>query len=63
MEEYYAKNPLINLKEFSKEALSTYQRLNCNYNITPNTWKNILYTFKRNNNGMIDIILKKMNTL
>ena len=24
MEEYYDKNPLINLKEFSKEALNTY---------------------------------------
>ena len=33
-----------------------------NFNITPNTWKNILYSIKRNNNDMIDIILKKMKT-
>ena len=62
MEEYYDKNPLINLNEFSKEALNTYNRLKCNFNITPNTWKNILYSIKRNNNDIIDIILKKMKT-
>ena len=62
MEDYYDKNPLINLIDFTKEAFNVYKKFNCNFSITPNTWKNILYTIKRNNNDMIDIILKKMKT-
>ena len=60
MEEYYTKNPLINITEFSKEALSSHNRLKCNFNITPNTPKKILNSIIRNNKDMIDIILKKM---
>ena len=63
MNEYFNKNPTINLVNFSKECLKKYNELQCKFNITDTTWKNMLNKIKYYNNNSIDIILKKNKTL